>query len=99
MSLTQDKTGTVWKITGTTTTATVIWAGPVWIDMIRWQGVDAAGDDLLVVTGSGDTIVADKAYAGDATNDVNYEYTNLGSPVMGVTVTTLDSGTLFIHTK
>ena len=101
MPLTQDKTGRAWKITGTTTSATEIWdaAHPIWIDKIVWASVDTAGDDLLVVTGAGEDIIREKAIAGDSTNDINYEYPNLGSPFQGLTVTTMDSGILYIYVQ
>lgn len=73
-------------------TAGVITTDRVRIAKIRWIGVDAAGDDLVVQHADGTYLWTAKALAGDATNDIDYELPVDNFDAEGLKLTTLDSG-------
>lgn len=97
MPLTQDKTSRIFKITGTTVTATTIWTGPIWVTKISWRGPTTANDDLDIVDSLGGIVVDYDAVATGDAGDV--DFMDFGNPLPGLIVNTMDSGTLYIHTK
>lgn len=95
MALTQDKTSTIWKITGTG--AATIHTGPVWITKISWRGPSTTNHDLDIVDSLGGVVVDFDAVATGDAGDV--DFTDFGNPINGLIFNAMDSGTCYIHTK
>lgn len=75
-------------------TAAEITRNPIHVRRLRWTP-EADGDDILVVDNGGNTVWSLKALA--ATSDQNIQ-TSLewGGSINGLTITTIDSGTLYV---
>lgn len=108
MALTQDKTGKVWKITGTTASpGEQVHEGPIWIKKIVWQEPGTAADDLTINEGflasgskpayGGDTIVDYNVVA--AGTGIDYTFVDFNNPYNGLVIDTMDSGTVWIHVE
>ena len=84
-------TGNPWVLD----TAAEITTHPTKIKRMIWSPT-TAGDDLLVVDNAGNTIFKLKALAADTNQGIEYERV-LEHSVNGVTITTIDHGTLYVH--
>jgi len=84
-------TGNPWVID----TAAEITTNPVKVKRMIWSPT-TGGDDLLVVDNGGNTLFKLKALAADTNQGIEYERV-FESSVNGITITTIDHGTLYIH--
>ena len=75
--------------------AEVITARPTRVNYMTWTP-EADGDDILVKDGGGNTIWTLKAIAADSNQGIEYEK-RFETSVNGITITTIDSGTLYVH--
>lgn len=75
-------------------TAGVIFAGPIFITQMVWQEPAAAEDDLVVLDANGRTLWDENAYIGGAGVSIEQD---INHPCKGITVDTIDSGTLYIY--
>ena len=75
-------------------TVGIITTDEVRIHRMRWIGVDATADDLVVQHADGSYLWTAKALAGDATNDIDYDMPVTHFRAFGLKLTTLDSGKL-----
>ena len=89
----KDITGNPWILD----TAEVIVTTPLRVKAMEWRPETAAGDDLSVTDNGGSEVWTEKAIAVDASGMIAYLWAaGMGDPVTvnGLTVATIDSGTL-----
>jgi hypothetical protein len=86
------KTGNPWIVTSADTT---VHTSPVRVNYFKWTP-EASGDDILVKDNGGNTLWDLKALAGSSDQNISVSL-NLNCSVNGINVTTIDSGTLYIH--
>lgn len=75
-------------------TAAEITRNPVHVRRLRWTPT-TDGDDLLVVDNGGNTIWSIKAIAADSNQGIGYTL-EWGGSLNGITITTIDHGTLYV---
>lgn len=78
-------------------TAAEITTHPTHVFRMIWTPT-TAGDDILVEDNGGANLWAYKALAADANEGIEYER-ELDCQVNGITVTTIDNGTLYIFIR
>ena len=86
------KTGNPWIVTSADTT---VHTSPVRVNYMSWYPA-ASGDDILVKDNGGNTLWSLKALAGGANENIETRK-DFNCSVNGINVTTIDSGTLYIH--
>lgn len=86
-------TGNPW----TCETAAAVTTKPLFVNRMVWAP-EADGDDILVVDNSGATLWSLKAIAADSNKGITYERI-FESSINGITITTIDSGTLYVHIR
>jgi hypothetical protein len=86
-------TGNPWTLS----TAEEITTKPLFVNRMVWTPT-TDGDDLLVVDNSGATLWSLKAIAADTNQGISYERV-FESSVNGITITTIDHGTLYVHIR
>jgi len=84
-------TGNPWTLD----TAGSITTYPTKVKRMVWTPT-TDGDDLLVVDNSGATLWSLKAIAADSNQGISYERV-FESSVNGISITTIDNGTLYVH--
>jgi hypothetical protein len=75
-------------------TAGVVWEDRISIKQMVWQEPDAAGEDLVVKDSNGRILWDENAHAGGTGISIEQD---IGHPVNGVNVETIDSGVLYIY--
>lgn len=85
--------GTVWKID----TSGVITTNQVFVHRFVWTPT-GDGDDILIVDNGSNELWRRKALAGDASEQIEVDR-EFGEIANGINVSTLDSGTLYIHVR
>jgi hypothetical protein len=78
-------------------TAAAITTHPTHVFRMVWTPT-TAGDDILVEDNGGSDLWAYKAIAADSNQAIAYER-EFNSQVNGITVTTIDHGTLYIYIR
>ena len=84
-------TGNPWVLDETGAAST----RPTRINYMEWTPT-TDGDDLLVVDNGGNTLWSLKAIAADTNEGIAYTK-QFDTSVNGVTITTIDHGTLYVH--
>lgn len=85
-----DLTGSPFKVD----TPGVIFTGPVFVNQMVWQEPAAAAEDLVVLDASGRTLWDENAYSGGTGVSIEQDINIICN---GITVNTIDSGTLYIY--
>ena len=91
--MSNDLTGNPLKVD----TAAEITTNPTFVHRMIWTPT-TAGDDILVEDNGGSDLWAYKALAGDADQAIEYDR-DFNMQVNGITVTTIDNGTLYIYIR
>ena len=86
-----DITGNPWILD----TAESVTTNPFRCKYIEWTP-EADGDDLLLVDNAGNTIWTRKAIAGDANQGIS-EDKRIDGTLNGLSITTIDSGTVYVY--
>jgi hypothetical protein len=86
-----DTTGNPWKCD----TAELVTANPVYVRRIKWLP-NAEGDDILIEDNAGHDIWSLKAIA--VGSDIPY-WIEIEGSCNGITITTLDGGTVWIYVR
>ena len=86
-------TGNPW----TCETAAEVTARPTYVHRMIWAPT-TDGHDILVVDNSGATLWSLKAIAADSNKGITYERV-FESSLNGITITTIDGGTLYVHIR
>lgn len=87
----KDITGNPWVCD----TAESITTYPTRVNYMEWTPT-TDGDDLLVVDNSGNTLWSIKAIAADTNQGISYKK-DFNTSLNGITITTIDHGTLYVH--
>jgi hypothetical protein len=88
-----DTTGNPWRFDSADTG--VITTNPLKVKKFVWTP-EADADDILITDNSGHYLWSLKAIAATANQEIPYEMVIEGS-INGLTITTLDSGTLYVY--
>ena len=75
-------------------TAGVIYVCNIFVTQMVWQEPAAAEDDLVVLDANGRTLWDENAYIGGAGVSIEQDINHICE---GITVDTIDSGTLYIY--
>jgi len=78
-------------------TAATITTSNVFVKRMVWTPT-TDGDDILVESNDGSNLWSYKAVAGDASEQIAYSR-EFDCNVNGITVTTIDNGTLYIYVR
>jgi hypothetical protein len=89
-----DITGKVWALDSAGSPHT----NPFFCESMWWEA-SAADDDLLVVDNGGQTLWKQRAVAGDANASFVYNWEGTPGILNGITITTIDGGTLYVQTR
>jgi hypothetical protein len=89
--MTDVTTGNPWKLDSTGAKTT----NPTYVYKFVWTPT-TDGDDISVTDNGGNEIWAYKAIAGDSNQAIEYEKL-IENSVNGITVTTIDNGTLWVY--
>ena len=86
-------TGNPW----TCQSAGAVTTRPTYVNRMIWTPT-TDGDDILVVDNSGATLWSLKAIAADTNQGISYERV-FESSLNGITITTIDNGSLYVHIR
>ena len=75
-------------------TAGVVYTGNIFVNQMVWQEPAAAEDDLVVLDANGRTLWDENAYIGGTGVSIEQDINQICE---GITVNTIDSGTLYIY--
>ena len=89
-----DTTGKVWALD----TAGAARTEPFFCEAMWWEA-SAADDDLLVDDLGGNTVWKQRGIAGDANASFIYVWHGTPGIINGLTITTIDGGTLYVQTR
>lgn len=91
--MSKDITGNPWILDA----AEEIVTRPVYVKRMVWTPT-TDGDDLLIVDHAGGTVWTLKAIAADSNQGIEYEKVIDGT-VNGMTITTIDNGTVYVYVR
>lgn len=77
-------------------TAGVVYKGTLFVSQMVWQEPAAAEDDLVVLDANGRTLWDENAYIGGKGVSIKQKINHFCD---GITVDTIDSGTLYIYSR